>query len=313
MDTLPLDALGLICSYVSDRDAINVLSTHQEMRDPIYRKIKSMDCMYVLTQIQGIVTEYDFTNIFYDYAEWDSHLVQPERVVPEERQGRWVQPERVVPQTIQKIKFCHEFKGDVGSVCTFKHLHHITVGMFCTEISGDILHMQNLNTDEIVMSVITNRVFQEKMKEDIDKYFNPGSNTTFPKYLNVVSGMTILKKSFREGKIKNRFYERYQIDINPHIRNTPHESKYLLTNIPTSDDNIYVTFGKFYVDRIISQCKELQRMICAKYGVKDFDGLMLQMHGEEHVKRMHENNRKRREEMRQRRNRNVVIRYVVIQ
>ena len=288
MDTLPPDALGLICSYVSDRDAINVLSTHQEMRDPIYRKIKLMNCMYVLSQIQGIMNEYNFTNIFYDYVEWHGHLV---------------------PQTIQKIKFCHDFKGDVGSVCTFKHIQHITIGMFCTEISDDVLLMQNLNIDEIVMSVITNRIFQEKMKDDIDKYLNPGSNTIFPRSFNVVSVMMILKKSFREGKIKNRFYERYREDINPHIRNTPHESKYLLTDIPVSDDNIYVTFGKFYADRTISQCKDLQRMIYDRYGVKDFDGLMLQMHGREYVDRMKENNRKRKEEKLLRRNHwNIMIR-----
>src|SRR4051812_48646288 len=111
METINIDILRLICSLINDKEFINLISSCTQLYNLRFCNLKHLINQYTLSNIGHVFNNYMFTDIFYDYLEWNPNLI---------------------PQTIEKITFIDEFNENISELFTFKYIKHINLGIFYT-------------------------------------------------------------------------------------------------------------------------------------------------------------------------------------
>lgn len=270
MDLLPLDILKLINENICDVDFINLISASKTMYGLREYNLKILTEQYSISKIQHIIDTYTFRNIYYDLLEWNVQLI---------------------PTAIEKIKFIDEFNenfSELFDMAKYKSLKHVDIGIFY--VNGDIFNEEipnTININELCMTLITNKIFIDWCKDDIERLHNIKSNNRFPSYLN-----KLFIAKIKEAKYRNKSLDEFQnipsirhesvTFINSYIDSNKYEALYYMTNIKKATIE-QLNFYKFYPIKIQENIRKLIDKIYNKYNFKNFDDYLTAMWGKEIV------------------------------
>ncbi len=272
METINIDILRLICSLISDKEFINLISSCKQLYNLRFCNLKHLTNQYTLSNIKDIYNNYIFTNIFYDYLEWKPNLI---------------------PQRIIKIRFIDEFNENIGELFNFKYIKHIKLGIFYT--NGDLLN-NNIDNfakkNSLIASIICNKIFVEELKPDIDKLIDIKINRQFPICYNKLSIYSIKAKYISKNDIEriknggnNNILLKWINKCNSYIE-LPNKYKSLFdcNNLKSLTQKHLDFYGKI-IKIIKTNIRKLQHKIFKKYNCNNLDDLLILIWGQESFER----------------------------
>ena len=282
METLPIDVLKLISVNINDRDFINlIMTTHNAYN---LKNIKYLTNQYKLSSIINSHNNYIFTNIFYDFLEWNPNMIT---------------------RSIEKITFIDEFNENFSELFNFKNIKYINIGIFYINESLLDNGINIVNKNELIMTFITNKLFNQELKEDIDKLKDITSNGKFPILYNKASSYAIFRKQLKKCSVDTsigitQINKRWTDKFNNHIRLSNKYEFPFYFNDNESLTHKHLDFYNFLVQKMLTNIKILQNKIFEKYNCKNLDDLLILMWGKERFNKSKTDNLKRKEEREQR-------------
>ncbi len=250
MELLPCDCLGVIYSFIRDKDYINFTSTSKYFHSLIKYNLKIMTNQHKLSKLTWAKHFYFFTNILYDFILMNSAQI---------------------PSTITEITFFDEFHANFDELREFKHLKKIHIGMFYWDLSYN--NFPNiLNKQELVMTIITNKVFACLFSTyPLQLYVNIKNNWFLNKFKQMFQLNYDMYKRFQT--VIKHTNDIYQLDFNlmnsiNRCINTMDENEiyYFKKDVLeiSNDYPNYLKFLVFHIDLILEYLTKLKIMVCER-------------------------------------------------
>ncbi len=249
MEQLPCDCLRTIFNFIKDKDYINVISTSKYFRSLTKYNLKIMTDQYKLGKIIKVKNIFVFTNILYDYKNFDVTKI---------------------PHTITEITFCDEFNESFDKLCKFEHLTKINVGMYYYKSPSYDKFPDKINKHEILITIICNRVlsklfsFNEKLYDNLNnsllligfEYLYNSNYTLYEKtQIQIKNNCEIINCTIIFG-----------ISSSINVLND-YEVSYLKKNMDMIYEyGNYINFVGEHVDKILEYLVKLKKTICDKHG-----------------------------------------------
>ncbi len=289
MENINTDILRLICSLINDKEFINLISSCTQLYNLRFCNLKHLINQYTLSNIGHVFNNYMFTDIFYDYLEWNPNLI---------------------PQTIEKITFIDEFNENIGELFTFKYIKHINLGIFYTNDNLLENNIDNfINRDDLIASIICNKIFVVDLKSDIDKLIDIKINREFPSNYNKSSMYSIRAKYIKKnglvqakkhGNNNNLLQWVNKFNSNINLPNN-YKSMFYYDNLESLTQGHLDFYGNI-IQKIRINIRKLRDKIFKKYNCNDLDDLLILMWGRERVERNKKENLERKKMRDERRN-----------
>ncbi len=256
MELLPCDCLKTICNFIKDKDYINFVSSSKYFHSLIKYNLKIIKEQYKLSKIIEVKDIYVFTNILYDFM-----IFEPTQI----------------PHTITEITFRHNFDQPIDELCEYQYLTKINIGMYYSD--SKLLYDNfsgKINKKELVMTIITNRVFASLFNLDTRNLCNllNANNCFLRKFKEIYSEYHDRYTGFQYyiKKVEDIWglNDSWMIPINRCINiENEYELCYFkrdpLELINKGDFIDYLNFLKWHIDKILEYFVKLKNIMCDKY------------------------------------------------